>query len=194
MLGGAMRELVIGDPGLLATDIGPVIDEPARARLAEHAEALRRQGAIIEQLGLPEACAHGCYFPPCAAAIEDIGQLDGEYFGPMLHLVRYRARDLEAVVESINRTGYGLTLGLHSRIETTWRRVRALARVGNGYVNRGMTGAVVGCQPFGGEGLSGTGPKAGGPHYLLRFVTERTWTVNTAAVGGNARLLARPAD
>lgn len=190
MLGGAMQELVIGDPALLSTDIGPVIDEAARARLAGHAARLHARGQVLEQRSLPEAARHGSYFPPTVAAIDDIAQLDGEYFGPILHVIRYRSRDLDAVIGSINDSGYGLTLGVHSRVESTWRRVQVLARVGNCYVNRGMTGAVVGVQPFGGEGLSGTGPKAGGPHYLLRLVAERTLTVNTAAVGGNARLLA----
>jgi RHH-type transcriptional regulator, proline utilization regulon repressor / proline dehydrogenase / delta 1-pyrroline-5-carboxylate dehydrogenase len=111
----------------------------------------------------------------------------------MLHVIRFDARALDGVIDQINASGYGLTLGVHSRIEMTWRRVQQRARVGNCYVNRGMTGAVVGVQPFGGEGLSGTGPKAGGPHYLLRFVAERTLTVNTAAIGGNARLLAQDA-
>ncbi|SFF48166.1 L-proline dehydrogenase /delta-1-pyrroline-5-carboxylate dehydrogenase [Fontimonas thermophila] len=190
MLRGAMRELVIGDPGLLATDIGPVIDADARTRLEAHASAIKRVGRPIEHLAVPPSCLHGTYFPPCAVEIDGIEQLRGEHFGPILHVVRYAAADVEAVVDAINATGYGLTLGVHSRIESTWRRIQARARVGNCYVNRGMTGAVVGVQPFGGEGLSGTGPKAGGPHYLLRFVTERTLTVNTAAVGGNARLLA----
>lgn len=191
MLRGAMRELSVGDPGLLSTDVGPVIDEPSRARLAVHAERMERAGRLIERLPLPPHCAAGSYFAPCAVEIDAINQLDGEYFGPMLHVIRYAARDLDAVVDAINASGYGLTLGVHSRIEATWKRVQARARVGNCYVNRGMTGAVVGVQPFGGEGLSGTGPKAGGPHYLLRFASERTLTVNTAAVGGNAGLLAR---
>ncbi|MGH8457533.1 MAG: L-glutamate gamma-semialdehyde dehydrogenase, partial [Stenotrophobium sp.] len=191
MLKGAMRELVIGDPALLATDIGPVIDEAARARLAQHAEEMKRVGKLIEHLPLPASCAHGSYFAPCAVEIESLAQLDAEYFGAMLHVIRYPAKQLDEVIAAINATRYGLTLGVHTRIESTWRRVQALARVGNCYVNRGMTGAVVGVQPFGGEGLSGTGPKAGGPHYLLRFVSERTLTVNTAAVGGNARLLAQ---
>jgi len=122
--------------------------------------------------------------------IESLSQLKSENFGAMLHVIRYPARKLDAVIREINDSGFGLTLGVHSRIESTWRRVQACSRVGNCYVNRNMIGAVVGVQPFGGEGLSGTGPKAGGPHYLMRFVTERTLTINTAAVGGNARLLA----
>jgi RHH-type transcriptional regulator, proline utilization regulon repressor / proline dehydrogenase / delta 1-pyrroline-5-carboxylate dehydrogenase len=193
MLRGAMRELVIGDPAQLATDIGPVIDGDAQQRLDTHAEAMTRQGRLIERLTLPAACAHGSYFAPCAVEIDRLDRLDGEYFGAMLHVIRFDARALDGVIDQINASGYGLTLGVHSRIEMTWRRVQQRARVGNCYVNRGMTGAVVGVQPFGGEGLSGTGPKAGGPHYLLRFVAERTLTVNTAAIGGNARLLAQDA-
>ncbi len=189
MLKGAMRELVIGDPALLATDVGPVIDEAARAKLAAHAESIVKSGRTIEQLPLPSSCARGSYFAPLAVEIEGLSVLSEEHFGPILHVARFPSRRLDAVVESINQSGYGLTLGVHSRIESTWRRVQSQARVGNVYINRGMTGAVVGVQPFGGEGLSGTGPKAGGPHYLLRFVTERTLTINTAAVGGNARLL-----
>jgi len=190
MLKGAMAELAIGDPGLLGTDVGPVIDLDAQQRLEQHARAVGRIGTLIDQRPLPESCRHGTYFPPCAVEIESLAQLKSENFGAMLHVIRYRAKDLEKVVAQINASGYGLTLGVHSRIESTWRRVQAAARVGNCYVNRNMIGAVVGVQPFGGEGLSGTGPKAGGPHYLLRFVTERTLTVNTAAVGGNASLLA----
>ena len=191
MLRGAMQELVIGDPALLVTDIGPVIDAPALARLQAHAAAITQQGRQIAQLPLPTACARGSYFAPLAVEISGIEQLGEEHFGPILHIARFPARRLMAVVDAINASGYGLTLGVHSRIESTWRKVQGAARVGNVYINRSMTGAVVGVQPFGGEGLSGTGPKAGGPHYLLRFVTERTLTINTAAVGGNARLLAQ---
>jgi RHH-type proline utilization regulon transcriptional repressor/proline dehydrogenase/delta 1-pyrroline-5-carboxylate dehydrogenase len=118
--------------------------------------------------------------------------LDKEVFGPILHVIRYRGDRLDAVVDAVNATGYGLTLGVHSRIEDTWQRVKARARVGNLYINRNMIGAVVGVQPFGGEGLSGTGPKAGGPLYLYRFATERTCSANTAAMGGNAGLLSLP--
>jgi len=194
MLAGAMQELVLGDPALLSTDIGPVIDEPALARLRGHYEQLAARAAPVAQVPLTDSCAHGTYFAPCVFEIGGIAELDGEYFGPFLHVVRYAADQLDAVIASINATGYGLTLGVHSRIETTWRKVQAQVHAGNCYINRGMTGAVVGVQPFGGEGLSGTGPKAGGPHYLLRFVNERTLTVNTSAVGGNARLLAQSGD
>src|SRR5690606_4449017 len=124
-----------------------------------------------------------------AYAIDSISQLTREEFGPILHVIRYRARDLEKILHEINSTGYGLTLGVHSRIEKTQHIIAKTARVGNCYINRTMTGAVVGVQPFGGERLSGTGPKAGGPHYLQRFATERTLTINTTAVGGNASLL-----
>jgi RHH-type proline utilization regulon transcriptional repressor/proline dehydrogenase/delta 1-pyrroline-5-carboxylate dehydrogenase len=116
-------------------------------------------------------------------------QLDGEVFGPVLHVVRYRARDLDRVIDQINATGYGLTAGCHSRIDKVQQHVIQRIHAGNAYVNRNMTGAVVGVQPFGGEGLSGTGPKAGGPNYLQRFAVERTRTINTAAVGGNASLM-----
>ena len=190
LLAGAMQELVIGDPALLATDVGPVIDEEARAKLAAHANAMRATGQVIGEVALPAAAAHGTFIAPMAVEIASLAALREEQFGPILHVLRYEADELEALVDGINALGYGLTLGVHSRIERTWRTVQARAQVGNVYINRGMTGAVVGVQPFGGEGLSGTGPKAGGPHYLLRFVSERTLTVNTSAVGGNARLLA----
>jgi RHH-type proline utilization regulon transcriptional repressor/proline dehydrogenase/delta 1-pyrroline-5-carboxylate dehydrogenase len=190
MLKGAMAELVIGDPGVLSTDVGPVIDAEAQQRLDRHAAAIGKAGTLIDHRPLPKDCAHGTYFTPCAVEIGSLAELKSENFGAMLHVIRYRAKDLEKVVGQVNASGYGLTLGVHSRIESTWRRVQAAAHVGNCYINRNMIGAVVGVQPFGGEGLSGTGPKAGGPHYLLRFLTERTLTVNTAAVGGNARLLA----
>jgi RHH-type proline utilization regulon transcriptional repressor/proline dehydrogenase/delta 1-pyrroline-5-carboxylate dehydrogenase len=190
LLKGAMRELRIGDPAVLATDVGPVIDETARARLEAHAEAVQKSGKPLQRLALPAVCQFGTFFAPLAVEIGGLEQLEQEHFGPILHVARFPGRGLEAVIESINNSRYGLTLGVHSRIESTWRKVQSQARVGNCYINRGMTGAVVGVQPFGGEGLSGTGPKAGGPHYLLRFITERTLSVNTAAVGGNARLLA----
>ncbi|MDE2149642.1 MAG: bifunctional proline dehydrogenase/L-glutamate gamma-semialdehyde dehydrogenase PutA [Gammaproteobacteria bacterium] len=194
MLCGAMRELVVGDPRYLATDVGPVIDDDARRKLVAHAQQLHGKHRVLCELTLPPACAHGSYFAPLLAEIPGIQALESEHFGPILHVARYRARDLDRVIHAINATGYGLTLGIHSRIESTWRQIQAQAKVGNVYVNRGMTGAVVGVQPFGGEGLSGTGPKAGGPHYLSRFVTERTLSVNTAAIGGNARLLAASGD
>lgn len=188
MLAGAMQELVIGDPRMLNTDVGPVIDPQALNILQKHAARMDKEGRLIASVPMdPELT--GYFFAPCAYAIDSIEQLHREVFGPVLHVIRYRARDLDNVLEMVNNTGYGLTLGVHSRIDKTQQDIAAKAKVGNCYINRTMTGAVVGVQPFGGERLSGTGPKAGGPHYLHRFATERTLTVNTAAVGGNADLL-----
>ncbi|MGH8519497.1 MAG: L-glutamate gamma-semialdehyde dehydrogenase, partial [Panacagrimonas sp.] len=184
LLRGAMRELCVGDPAWLATDIGPVIDAAARRALLDHVASLTHDQRILETVALPSACARGTYVAPVLAEIPGIGFLDREHFGPILHLVRYRADDLDAVVDDLNASGYGLTLGIHSRIESTWRRVAERARVGNVYVNRPIIGAVVGSQPFGGEGWSGTGPKAGGTHYLPRFVSEQALCINTAAMGG----------
>jgi len=189
MLAGAMAELAIGDPGLPSTDVGPVIDEGAKRILDAHVERMRREAVTIKVMDLPESCRDGTYVPPAAFEIPSLSVLEREVFGPVLHVVRYRAQDLDAVIDQINATGYGLTLGIHSRIDETVRHIHARVRVGNCYVNRTIIGAVVGVQPFGGEGLSGTGPKAGGPHYLARFATERTLTVNTTAAGGNASLL-----
>ncbi len=188
MLAGAMQELVIGDPRKLSTDIGPVIDPAALNTLQAHVVRMEQEGRLIARVPMNPALA-GYFFAPCAYAIDSIEQLEREVFGPVLHVIRYRARDLDKVLEAVNSTGYGLTLGVHSRIDKTQQDITRRARVGNCYINRSMTGAVVGVQPFGGERLSGTGPKAGGPHYLPRFATERTLTVNTAAVGGNASLL-----
>jgi RHH-type proline utilization regulon transcriptional repressor/proline dehydrogenase/delta 1-pyrroline-5-carboxylate dehydrogenase len=170
MLKGAMTELAIGDPRRLETDIGPVIDGEARAALEAHVEAMRRLGAPVFQLELPAACAHGTFFPPTLIEIEGIAQLTREVFGPVLHVVRFRQDLLPALVDAVNATGYGLTHGIQTRIDETVEAIRSRVRAGNVYVNRNMIGAVVGVQPFGGEGLSGTGPKAGGPHYLRRLV------------------------
>lgn len=148
-----------------------------------------RDARLIARAPLDDTLS-GYFFAPVAYEIDSITQLEDEVFGPVLHVVRYNSGDLDKVIADINGTGFGLTLGVHSRIDRVQRHVASQARVGNCYVNRSMIGAVVGVQPFGGEGLSGTGPKAGGPHYLLRFATERTLTINTAAVGGNAGLLA----
>ncbi len=189
MLSGAMDELRVGDPGLLSTDVGPVIDEDARAVLQAHAERMDREARLIKQAALGTDCAHGTFFAPRAYELQSLSQLTREVFGPVLHVIRWKADQLDAVIDAINATGYGLTLGIHSRIDETIERIASRVRVGNCYVNRNQIGAVVGVQPFGGEGLSGTGPKAGGPHYLSRFVTERTRTVNTTAAGGNASLL-----
>jgi RHH-type proline utilization regulon transcriptional repressor/proline dehydrogenase/delta 1-pyrroline-5-carboxylate dehydrogenase len=186
MIAGAARELVIGDPADPATHIGPVIDAEAKRRLDAHIARMKSQARVHFAGTAPD----GNYVAPHIFELSDAGQLTEEVFGPVLHVVRYRADRLGQVLQSIERSGYGLTLGIHSRIDDTVEDVIDALQVGNIYVNRNMIGAVVGVQPFGGHGLSGTGPKAGGPHYLLRFATEQTVTVNTAAAGGNAALLA----
>jgi RHH-type transcriptional regulator, proline utilization regulon repressor / proline dehydrogenase / delta 1-pyrroline-5-carboxylate dehydrogenase len=170
LLKSAMAELRIGDPGQLATDIGPVIDPVAQGALLAHLDAMAAAGCPVHRLALPADCTAGSFVPPTLIEIADLGQLPGEVFGPVLHVLRYAADRLPALVDAINATGYGLTLGIHSRIDETIRLIVDRARVGNIYVNRNMVGAVVGVQPFGGEGLSGTGPKAGGPLYLPRLV------------------------
>jgi RHH-type proline utilization regulon transcriptional repressor/proline dehydrogenase/delta 1-pyrroline-5-carboxylate dehydrogenase len=144
---------------------------------------------LIYQCELSPEIVHGSFFAPRAFEIARLDLLQQEVFGPILHVIRYPAARIDGVIKAINRSGYGLTLGIHSRIDATIQHIQRRARVGNCYVNRDMIGAVVGVQPFGGEGLSGTGPKAGGPDYLRRFAVERTLTVNTAAVGGNTALL-----
>ena len=186
LLVGAMDALVIGDPALPSTDIGPVIDAAALARLQVHIHRCR--GRVLHQSALPDGLA-GAFLAPTLIELDSIAALEAEHFGPILHLVRYRASQIDQVLQDIRATGYGLTLGIHSRIDRRAERIMAAVGAGNTYVNRDMVGAVVGVQPFGGEGLSGTGPKAGGPHYLLRFATERCVTWNTAATGGNAELL-----
>ena len=194
LLGGHMDEMVLGDPALLATDVGPVIDEPARAALEAHAEAIVQGARWAHRCRRDSWHAQGTYVAPLAVEIDGLERLKGEVFGPILHVIRYSARAIDRVVEAINGTQYGLTLGIHTRIDSVARDLAARLRVGNVYVNRNMIGAVVGVQPFGGRGLSGTGPKAGGPHYLHRFATEQTVTNNPAAVGGNATLLSLAGD
>jgi RHH-type proline utilization regulon transcriptional repressor/proline dehydrogenase/delta 1-pyrroline-5-carboxylate dehydrogenase len=189
LLAGYMDELAIGDPALASTDVGPVIDAQAQQALERHKAWIKTQGTVIRELVLPPECAHGSFVTPLAMEIPALELLSGEVFGPVLHVVRFRADELDAVIDRINRSGYGLTLGIHTRIEGRARHIANRARVGNVYVNRNMIGAVVGVQPFGGQGLSGTGPKAGGPHYVRRFCTEQTVSINTAAIGGNATLL-----
>ena len=189
MLAGAMAELAIGDPGLPSTDVGPVIDEDAKGILVAHAARMQSVATFIAEAKLGADTEHGTFFAPIAWELPSLAALDSEKFGPALHVVRWKADQLDAVVDAINATGYGLTLGIHSRIDATIDRIVSRAKVGNIYVNRNQIGAVVGVQPFGGQGLSGTGPKAGGPHYLPRFATEKTVTINTTAAGGNASLL-----
>jgi RHH-type transcriptional regulator, proline utilization regulon repressor / proline dehydrogenase / delta 1-pyrroline-5-carboxylate dehydrogenase len=188
LLAGCMDELVVGDPARLATDVGPVIDDDALRTLEEHAAAIIR-GAPWSHRAASPAASSGRFFAPLAVQIDSLERLQREVFGPVVHVLTYRARDLDAVVSAVNRLGYGLTLGIHTRIDGLAQRVARTLRVGNVYINRNMIGAVVGVQPFGGMGLSGTGPKAGGPHYLHRMATEQTITTNTAAIGGNAGLL-----
>ncbi|OYW46008.1 MAG: bifunctional proline dehydrogenase/L-glutamate gamma-semialdehyde dehydrogenase [Sphingomonadales bacterium 32-68-7] len=190
MIRGAFEALVIGDPAELATDVGPIIDAEAKEALDDHVTRMREGGRKVWQRELPPGTENGTFVAPAIVEIESIADLTRENFGPVLHVARFPAGGVEAVVEEINATGFGLTFGLHSRIDATRRLVEARARVGNLYVNRNQIGAVVGSQPFGGEGLSGTGPKAGGPHYVTRFATERVTTIDTTAAGGNATLLA----
>ena len=189
MLTGAMQCLSIGDPADPATDVGPVISEAARIRLQEHANRMRIDADLLFACTLGEAHRHGHFFAPHLIELRKLDQLRTEEFGPILHVVRYGAGQLPQVIAAIRSTGYGLTLGVHSRLDSVANHVFRSLPVGNTYVNRNMIGAVVGVQPFGGQGLSGTGPKAGGPHYLLRFAHERTLTINTVAVGGNVELL-----
>jgi RHH-type proline utilization regulon transcriptional repressor/proline dehydrogenase/delta 1-pyrroline-5-carboxylate dehydrogenase len=185
MIGGAARELLIGDPRELATHVGPVIDAEAKQRLEMHIARMKKEARVHFAGVVPT----GNYVAPHIFELPDASHLTEEVFGPILHVVRYRADGFDRVLQSIERSGYGLTLGIHSRIDDTIEAVIDRLAIGNVYVNRNMIGAVVGVQPFGGYGLSGTGPKAGGPHYLARFATEQTVTVNTAAAGGNAALM-----
>jgi RHH-type proline utilization regulon transcriptional repressor/proline dehydrogenase/delta 1-pyrroline-5-carboxylate dehydrogenase len=186
MLAGAMAELVVGDPADPATDVGPVIDAAARDGLEAH--LARWRDRIVYACPVPQGLG-GFFVGPALIKLDRIEDLDREVFGPILHVTTWPSGRLEETLERVMASGYGLTLGVHSRIAAVADAVRARARVGNLYVNRSMTGAVVGVQPFGGEGLSGTGPKAGGPHYLPRFAVERTFTVDTTSAGGNASLL-----
>ncbi|MDP1604220.1 MAG: bifunctional proline dehydrogenase/L-glutamate gamma-semialdehyde dehydrogenase PutA [Legionella sp.] len=192
LLKGAMAELQIGDPQWLSTDVGPVIDKAALTVLQDHVSSMRKKYEIIYQCNLPAECEVGYFMPPTAIAIDSITALGKEVFGPVLHVIRYKRKDIDTIIDEINSIGYGLTLGIHSRINQRVEYIRNRLHVGNCYVNRNMIGAVVGLQPFGGEGLSGTGPKAGGPYYLQRLCHERTHTVDTTAAGGNASLMSLP--
>lgn len=170
MLEGASQELRIGDPWHQATDVGPIIDQPAREKILNHCEKLKNQGQLLFEIPLNDECANGSFVSPIAFRLNHIDELDEEIFGPVLHVIEYEANELEAVISQINAKGYGLTLGIHSRIDTRVDEICEKAEIGNIYVNRNQIGAVVGVQPFGGEGLSGTGPKAGGPFYTKRFM------------------------
>jgi RHH-type proline utilization regulon transcriptional repressor/proline dehydrogenase/delta 1-pyrroline-5-carboxylate dehydrogenase len=183
---GAMDILKVGDPGDPATDVGPVIDAKALAALEAHVQRLSREARVLHRIAAPTG---GHFFAPTLAEIPDGGFLTSEVFGPILHVVRYDPADLAAAAAPVAKARYGLTLGVHSRLESFAQAVQRAIPAGNVYVNRSMTGAVVGVQPFGGEGLSGTGPKAGGPHALLRYAVERAVSVNIAAQGGDPGLL-----
>jgi RHH-type proline utilization regulon transcriptional repressor/proline dehydrogenase/delta 1-pyrroline-5-carboxylate dehydrogenase len=184
MLRGAMDTLNMGDPADPATDIGPVIDQAAYDSLMAYRASVKDR--IIHEIIVPK---DGLFVPPTVIRLDDINDLNREFFGPLVHVATWKAGTLEATIAKINAKGFGLTMGLHSRIAGSGILVEQLARVGNLYINRSMIGAVVGSQPFGGEGLSGTGPKAGGPHYLYRFCAERTTSTDTTSAGGNASLL-----
>ena len=190
MLKGAMAELAVSDPDQLSSDIGPVIDEDALEVLEKHRARLEKFGKKIYEVPLAEGLKNkGHFFAPCAYEINSLADLEREVFGPVLHVIRYKADKIDDVISSINNTGYGLTLGVHSRIESFKKKITLECKVGNAYVNRGMTGAVVGSQPFGGRGLSGTGPKAGGPTYLYSYAAEKVISIDTTAAGGNASLV-----
>ena len=189
MLVGAMKCLRIGDPADPATDVGPVISADAQRRLAKHAERMNAEAKLLYACPAGPRAGSGHFFGPRLFELGAPNQLQTEEFGPILHVFRYRAAELGQVLDAIRSTGFGLTLGVHSRLESMAEHTFRALSVGNTYVNRNMIGAVVGVQPFGGHGLSGTGPKAGGPNYLQRFATERTLTINTAAIGGAVELL-----
>lgn len=189
LLAGAIQELVVGDPARPETDIGPLIDAHAKARIQRHLRKLDKQAELIARSPLGHSAKAGHYLAPCAYELKEAGDLTREIFGPVLHVVRYAAAEFDSVIEQINASGYGLTFGLHSRLESRARQVQAQVHAGNIYINRDMIGALVGVQPFGGCGNSGTGPKAGGPNLLLHLVTEKLTSTNTAAMGGNASLL-----
>ena len=189
LLQGAMKELTVGDPINHKTDVGPVIDGVAKANLEQHIIDIQQAGKLLGEAPMPEYTQGGTFVTPTAIQIDSISQLVRENFGPILHVIRFKQKDIDKVIDDINNTGFGLTFGIHSRNETFAYDVARRINVGNVYINRNQIGAIVGVQPFGGQGLSGTGPKAGGPHYLYPFMTEKTFSDNITAVGGNASLL-----
>jgi len=189
MIKGAMATYSLGDPRHLSTDVGPIIDRAAADNLTEHIASMKARGFAHYAMPIDKALDNGTFVVPHLFEIDGIEALEKENFGPVLHVVRYKATDLNAALDGAFSTGFGLTLGVHTRMDSRWEKIFDRAPVGNTYVNRNMTGAVVGSQPFGGQGLSGTGFKAGGPRYLYRFATEKTLTINTMASGGNTELL-----
>jgi RHH-type proline utilization regulon transcriptional repressor/proline dehydrogenase/delta 1-pyrroline-5-carboxylate dehydrogenase len=193
MIEGAAAELTLSDPADFAADIGPVIDAEAKAGLEAQVAVMRAADfATVRYAGTlpPALSSRGTFFPPHIVELDSPARLTTEIFGPVLHVVRWKAGELDRAIDAIAASGFALTLGIHSRVEATVAHVIRRLAGGNVYVNRSMIGAVVGVQPFGGSGLSGTGPKAGGPDYLRRFALEQVVSVNTAAVGGNAALIA----
>lgn len=186
---GMMEGLIVGNPQNLSTDVGPVIDSLAQGNLSKYINSTRESCKSVFQVDLPNSCIHGTFIPPTLIEIDSISEMNEEHFGPILHVVRYESHDTDKVIADINAKGYGLTFGVHSRNTSAYEKIAHNVKVGNVYINRNQIGAVVGVNPFGGCGLSGTGPKAGGPNYLLRFATEKTITNNTAAIGGNVDLL-----
>ena len=191
MLKGAMDELRVGNPNRLSTDVGPVIDREAQQQLLGHISQMQRTAKWMYQIALPSECSEGSFIAPTLFEIDSIRELKREVFGPVLHIVRFQSRELPQLIRDINATGYGLTLGIHSRIDETIDLITSTAHVGNIYVNRNIVGAVVGVQPFGGEGLSGTGPKAGGPFYLQRLTRAAQWQApaNLAQTGAQSARL-----
>ncbi|WP_432768458.1 MAG: bifunctional proline dehydrogenase/L-glutamate gamma-semialdehyde dehydrogenase PutA [Sphingopyxis sp.] len=190
MVAGAMAELNVGDPALLATDVGPIIDEEAQANIAAYVAEARAAGRVIAEAARTDLPAGGHFVPPVVIRLDHVSDLKREIFGPVLHVATWQGGELDDLIDAINASGYGLTLGVHTRIDGVAAHVAARAQVGNVYVNRNQIGAIVGSQPFGGRGLSGTGPKAGGPHYLHRFAEEKTISTDVTAAGGNAALMA----
>ncbi|MBB6426632.1 bifunctional proline dehydrogenase/L-glutamate gamma-semialdehyde dehydrogenase PutA [Sphingopyxis sp. JAI128] len=190
MVAGAMAELNVGDPSILATDVGPIIDEEARANIAAYVAEARAAGRVIAEAGRTNLPAEGHFVPPTLIRLDHVTDLKREIFGPVLHVATWKGGELDALIDAINASGYGLTLGVHTRIDGVAAHIAARAQVGNVYVNRNQIGAIVGSQPFGGRGLSGTGPKAGGPHYLHRFAEEKSISTDITAAGGNAALMA----
>ena len=185
MLAGAMDTLIVGDPADPRTDVGPVIDQPSYDKLMGRREAMKDRIAEDDR----RCPSEGLFVPPTLIRIDAIEDLKQEWFGPLLHVTTWQGGQLAETVRRVNASGFGLTMGLHSRIARAAETVEETGTVGNLYVNRSMIGAIVGSQPFGGEGQSGTGPKAGGPHYLPRFCAERVTSTDTTSSGGNATLL-----
>lgn len=190
MVAGAMAELNIGDPALLSTDVGPIIDDEAQANIAAYVAEARAAGRVIAEATRTDLPADGHFVAPVVIRLDHVADLKREIFGPVLHVATWKGGELDALIDAINASGYGLTLGVHTRIDGVAAHIAARAQVGNVYVNRNQIGAIVGSQPFGGRGLSGTGPKAGGPHYLHRFAEEKTISTDITAAGGNAALMA----